>query len=373
MKLTVQVKLLPDKDQSTSLKESLERVNAACNRMSQLAWEIKEFKRFNLSNAFYHQIRREFSLSSQAVVLLTGKVANAYKVKKGNQRFFKNHGSIIYDEKNFRLLLDKSIASIWTVNGRIRIPYVCSDNTRKLLELPKGETDLILRDGKWFLNVSVEVPEHIEYKAMGWLGIDLGVVEIAATSDGEKFSGSHLNSLRARHHALRKKLQSKGTRSAKRLLKKRRLKEAGFSRHTNHVISKKIVSSAKRTARGIAMEDLKHIRERIKAGRKQRKILHSWAFGDLQSKIAYKAKLTGVPVKFIDPRNSSRECPKCGHISKKNRKKRDSFVCESCGHSGHSDINGAINLRNRASSPGDISHPNESTGQRVKALHGGQV
>jgi hypothetical protein len=65
----------------------------------------------------------------------------------------------------------------------------------------------------------------------------------------------------------RRKLQRKGTKSAKRLLKKRSGHEANFARNTNHVISKSIVQAAKRTNRAIAIENLEGIRTRVRARR----------------------------------------------------------------------------------------------------------
>src|SRR5208283_4961874 len=109
------------------------------------------------------------------------------------------------------------------------------------------------------------------------------------------------------------KLQSRQTPSAKRRLKKLSGKESRFARGVNHCISKQIVENAKRTECGVAIEDLTYIRERIRARRRQRAVLHSWAFAQLRAFLEYKAALAGVPLFTVDPRNSSRECSACGH------------------------------------------------------------
>ncbi len=96
----------------------------------------------------------------------------------------------------------------------------------------------------------------------GALGVDLGVVNIAVDSDGEVHSGSQINNVRHSHRLLRAKLQAKGTRSAKRKLKRLSGKERRFAKDTNHCISKKLVAKAKDTNRAIALEDLKGIRSR---------------------------------------------------------------------------------------------------------------
>jgi putative transposase len=67
----------------------------------------------------------------------------------------------------------------------------------------------------------------------------------------------------------------------------------------NHCISKQVVKKAERTERGIALENLTNIRERVRARKPQRLLLHSWSFADLQNKIAYKAQRAGVPVVFV--------------------------------------------------------------------------
>ena len=133
-----------------------------------------------------------------------------------------------------------------------------------------------------------------------FLGVDLGVVNIATDSDGNAYSGSHVRSMRHRHRKLRTKLQKKGTKAARRKLKRLSGKERRFATNTNHVISKQIVALAKGTGRGIALEDLSGIRERITARTgKQRYDLHSWAFFQLGQFILYKAIGKGVPEEFV--------------------------------------------------------------------------
>lgn len=341
----MQIKLLPDSAQSKALRDTLETANAACNRLSQLAWEVQEFRQFPLHKRFYRQLRDEFKLSSQMVIRLNAKVADAYQLDRAVQRVFRRHGSITYDNRILRLWLDTSKASLWTLAGRQKMPFVCGERQRALLRFPLGEADLILRDGQWFLNVSVDVPEEGERAACDVLGVDLGVVNIAADSDGNRYSGAKVNQLRQRHRALRRKLQRKGTKSAKRLLRHRRRKESRFARDTNHVISKRIVLSAKRTNRAIAIEGLTGIRSRIRARKAERTVLHSWSFAELGGMIAYKAKLNGVRLLVVDPRHTSQRCNQCGHTAKDNRKSQSEFVCQQCGHAENADGNGAKNIR----------------------------
>jgi IS605 OrfB family transposase len=244
--------------------------------------------------------------------------------------------------------------TIWTVAGRERIPFVCGARERKLLESRQGESDLVSRRGKWFLFATVNVIEPLTNEPDGFLGVDLGIARIATDSEGQSFSGAHIRNLRKRHRRLRKKLQSKGTVSARRLLKKRSGKEARFAKDLNHQISKQLVSKAQRTKKAIVLEDLKNIRLRVRAGRKVRTELHSWPFAQLRAFVEYKAKLAGVPVLIVDPRNSSRECSQCGHLSKSNRPTQSVFKCRSCGFRHNADMNAALVIRSRAA----VNQPN---------------
>src|SRR5690606_4358563 len=112
--------------------------------------------------------------------------------------------------------------SILTLKGRQLVPVVFGGYQTARLKRIRGQADLIYRDGSFYLAVVVDVPEPPADEAGDWLGVDLGIANIAADSDGGTYSGGHVNGLRKRHAKLRARLQAKGTKSAKRLLKKRR-------------------------------------------------------------------------------------------------------------------------------------------------------
>lgn len=346
MKLTVTVKLQPSHEQASLLRETVERANAACNQISAVAWERKTFGQYALHKATYATTKARFNLSAQVVVRAIAKVADAYKLDKKMQRTFRPLGAIAYDDRILRWY--PGDVSIWTTGGRQRIPYVCDERTRALLTTRQGESDLLLRDGKWYLYTCVNVEEPPAGEPTDFLGADMGIVNILTDSDGTTYSGAHLNGLRHRHRRLRKRLQSKGTKSAKRLLAKRRVKESRFASGVNHQISKRIVATVQGTGRGIALEDLQGIRDRVTARKSQRATLHSWSFFQLRSYIEYKARLAGVCVVTVDPRNTSRTCPCCGHVSKANRPHRDSFLCVQCGFAGAADHIAAITIGRRA-------------------------
>jgi putative transposase len=193
-----------------------------------------------------------------------------------------------------------------------------------------------------------DVPDPTPREVADYLGVDLGIKNIATDSDGESFSGGHLNGLRKRHARLRARLQSKGTPSARRLSNRRRRKENRFARDVNHCIAKKLVVKAKGTNRGIALEDLKGIRSRITVRKPQRRTQHAWGFAQLRGFLEYKARLAGLPVVLVDPRYTSQRCLRCDHVSCSNRPSQAEFHCVQCGFSGHADAIAAENIRRAA-------------------------
>jgi putative transposase len=157
---------------------------------------------------------------------LISKVSDAYKPDCKVQREFRKRGSINYDSRVLSWNVAKETASIWSLDGRLSMPFVCSDHHRKLLGFQRGESDLVYRDQEWFLFTTIDIPDQEERKVLDWIGVDLGLVSIAETSDGARFAGAEVNSRRARNARLRRKLQKKGTKSAKRL--QYRFKKEGF-------------------------------------------------------------------------------------------------------------------------------------------------
>lgn len=345
MKLIVQLKLITTAEDAAALLETLERANAAANAVSQIAWEEQVFGQYKLQRICYHDIKRRFNVAAQVVIRTLAKVADSYKLDRRRLHVFRKHGGIAYDDHILRYGSDR--VSIWTVEGRRSISFVCDDRARRLLTSRQGESDLVYRDGVFYLFAAVNYEEPPVGPVEDVIGIDLGVVNIAVDSDGNRHSGSHVNALRHRHRRLRARTKRLYTRSAKRLFKRRRRKESRFQRHINHTISKRLVAEAQRTKRAIALEDLKGIRDRVRARKPQRATLHSWSFSQLRSFVEYKAQMAGVPVLLVDPRNSSRTCPACGHCEKANRRAQDRFLCRSCGLAGLPDYFAALILRDR--------------------------
>jgi len=345
MYLTVKMKLVPDRAQAAALSRTFEAFNAACKYISEWAFREKCFNAFKLHYALYRTVRAAFpSLSSQFVVRAFKKVAASYKVDRKVQHTFKTYSAVVYDP---RLLSfpNLSTASITTVDGRQKIPL----RYRRLeVKALRGEADLVYQRKKFFLCVVIELPDGTPLEPKGYLGVDKGIVAIATTSDGVTFSGSRIDAVRERTATLRQALQKKGSKAAKRHLKKLGSRQKRFQQYTNHCIAKELVSKAKGTMRGIALEDLTGIRSRIRLPRAARQRFGNWAFFQLDTFIRYKARLRGVPVVFVDPRGTSRTCHVCGDSARSSRKSQSLFSCGTCGCTCSADINAAINIARRA-------------------------
>jgi len=335
MKLTRIAKLLPDDELRTRLLDRIQLLNSAAIWLAEISFVERTWARVALHHRAYRELRERFNLQATEAYAVLGKVVAAYANKKRRTKLatFRSLSSIPLIQHRYLRTGEVSLYGF-------HIPFVCDTELSS-----KHEARLVIQGGKLLLYQTIEVEETSIFQPTDWLGVDLGIVNLAVDSDGKVYSGKQTNGLRRRHKRLRAKLQSKGTRSAKRLLQKRSGKERRFAANVNHIISKGIVTEAHGSGRGIALENLKGIRSRIKATRAQRGRLHSWGFAQLRSFIEYKARLKGVAVVTINPAYTSQTCPNCGLIDKRNRKTRNDFQCVGCGFAGPADAIAAENIR----------------------------
>ncbi|WP_127358405.1 RNA-guided endonuclease InsQ/TnpB family protein [Actinacidiphila soli] len=352
---------MPEADQAATLSATLHTVNDCANWVSAVAFEHGVPREYELRKHTYAELKAR-GLGAQAAQHTIKKVRDAYTTLKANIRAgnlgrpgskrrtraeskpvaFRPEAAHPFDDRCLSWQLDEQTVSIWTTAGRLKnLRFACSaDALKTLREQRKGESDLIERDGVFYLIAVCDVPEApVNDSPDGFIGVDLGIVNIATTSTGYRAAGRGLNRHRKRQLDLRKKLQAKGTKSAKRLLKKRSRKEARHTVNVNHIVSKTIVTTAERTGSGIALEDLTGIRSRVRLRKDQRSQLHSWSFHQLASFVEYKAKRGGVPLVYVDPAYTSQQCFECGHIDRKNRVNQATFACRSCGTLMHADDN----------------------------------
>lgn len=347
MKLTLQTQLLPERDHTIRLKATVERFNEAANWTAGVAFEHRCSNKVELQKIVYRDVRGQFGLSAQMAVRCIAQVCEAYRRDKTIRPEFRPHAAMPFDQ---RMLAFKGPdrVSILTLDGRVLVPVIMGKYQREQYTHAKGQSDLVLRkDGKWFLLVTVDVPEGTPIPATDFLGVDLGIVNLATDSEGEKHSGAAVECHRKRRATARKQYQRKGTKNAKRRLKQMAGRQRRFQTQTNHEISKTLVEKAKTLGVGIALEDLSGIRDRLEdtVSKRFRRRLGNWGFFQLRSFVTYKARRAGVLTETVDPRNSSRTCNVCGHCEKANRSDQETFRCKQCGHSTNADLNAARNIR----------------------------
>lgn len=343
MLLTIKVKLYPNEHQGNALLETMERFNEACNYISKTAWSTRTFGKVGIHKIVYYDVRDKYNLSAQMVVRAIGKVAESYKIDKNCQHGFNKHGAIVYDHRILTFKTSDEV-SILTLEGRERMPIKYGEYRQLNMTRVKGQADLIYHNNTFYLMVVVDVPDADPIDPDGVIGVDMGIVNIATTSNGEVFSGKKCTEVRQRYSALKANLQKAGTHSAKKHLKKLSGRERRFKKDTNHCISKAIVQTAKDTNRAIAIENLKGIRTNSTVNKAARTSIGKWAFDELGKFLKYKATLAGIPVFEIDPKNTSRGCSVCGHIDKENRKTQSEFLCVNCGHAENADVNASKNI-----------------------------
>lgn len=375
VKLVAAVKLLPEDD--ASLRATAASMNAAAQWAADVAYQERRFRRAGLQKRCYQTVRTRFGLGAQAAIHAVRKAADGYadKARRDRPCRIDPGGAVTFDDRNLAWNVDASEVRVWTVTGRLRVPFVCGARQRNLLDSRQGESDLVWRDGSWYLIATVELPEPEPVEVAGMIGVDVGQKYLAATSTG-RLLGREVAPVRARYFRLRRKLQANGSKSAKRLLRKRRRRESRFVRDVNHQISKSIVGEAERTGSGIAIENLEGIRHRVTVRRHQRRATHQWSYDQLRRFLEYKARRAGVQVVVVDPAYTSRRCPMCHHTSRKNRPSRDVFRCRVCGLAGPADVIAAANIAFlgwcEVGCRAAVMRPNAGTGpgQHASAAHG---
>jgi putative transposase len=208
VKIVVQVRLLPDAGQAPALESVLRAVNDAANLVSGVAFDRRLFREYALRKHVYGDLK-DRGLGAQAAQHVIKKTCHAYKslranIRAGNlgnpgsKRRVKAESKPItlrpdaaqpYDDRCLSWQLDTRTVSIWTTAGRLRgVRFACSADALTTLALYRqGESDLVYRDGRWFLMATCDVPQARVYEPDGFLGIDLGIANIATTSDARSW------------------------------------------------------------------------------------------------------------------------------------------------------------------------------------------
>jgi len=334
MERTIKFEIPYDKD----IIQTIEEFNEAVNFCMRVAFENRTFNKNDVHKLTYYEIRGESDLQSSLVCSARDQASEMLKRERLKVLpFKKTYSAIRYNQRTFSF--KDGIISMTTINGRKKIVPKVPEYFSKYLVGEIKAIVIFFKDNKiqGRMIAKIETPEKLEVKNV--LGIDRGILNPVVTSNNQFFNSSEIRRVKGKYSWVKSKLQSTGTRSAKRHLKRISGREKRFMTDTNHILSKKIVEMPFEC---FALEKLQ-IKRTKKQGRKFNKKLGTWAFRQFQTFLEYKSENLGKTVVLVNCRYTSQVCSNCGHLSKSNRK-GVSFKCLKCGFSLHSDLNASRNI-----------------------------
>ena len=223
------------------------------------------------------------------------------------------------------------------------------------------------REGrKWWLSVRcVDVPAQPLPATGREIGIDVGIVNVIATSDGELMVGEHFGSnskLKLADAQRRLAAKQRGSnRRSKQVEAVARIHRKIRDQRTNasHQLSRRFVnqydfiavenlSISKMISTPKPKLDPEHPDKFLPNGKSRitdlNRSIQDACWGKLAIMISYKAESAGRMVMGVNPRYTSQRCAECGHIESSNRVSQAAFCCRSCGHEDHADVNAARNI-----------------------------
>ncbi|GCE06012.1 RNA-guided endonuclease InsQ/TnpB family protein [Dictyobacter aurantiacus] len=393
--ITAKLKLTTTPEQFAALRQTQLVYRDALNAVSLYAFEHgKTSSVTTLHKGMYTELRTRYHLPSQLACSVERQVAATYKglwtkckknsahrLAKITKKRFKgldqpphySSPTVQYTyERDYTFQCDSRV-SLGTLNGRISLPYQGYDKHLALIR--EGAT---IGDAKlWYdrqkkqlyllVSLTIGLPDPTPAQLARVVGVDVGIRYLAVTSTSTGKASFHPGK-RTRHQAnhyarLRKRLQQKGTRGAKRRLRRIEQRERRLKQQANHCIAQQIIMQHPHAL--IGLENLTDIRERTKRKKRKRKksgkgtepvspqarkanrVYSQWSFAEVHNLISYKAALAGSLTIKVDADYTSKACPMCGHTADENRPRKGlRFVCQNkrCGYTLHADLIGARNI-----------------------------
>lgn len=389
MTKTMKLHIHPDEAGVALLKELTVKYSCACNYVSEYVFDHGFILNFmELQKALYNDVRRECGLKSQFTIsslktvtaryktIRTQLAKKPYKYQNGNGDWqfiprtlewltkpvsFRRPQADLVRGRDYSFVNGASgekLLSLNTLGGRIKVTFDIPDCFEEYFDgsWSFGTGKIVSLLGEWYFHIPVTkttdkelTPDNVKHV----VGLDRGLRFIVTGYDegGNTtfISGKDVMAKRDRFQKVRDELQAKGTKSAKRALKRISGRENRWISDVNHQISKTLVD---RYGSGtlFAVEDLadvsfseENLSNRTK---KQRKDLRTWSFYQLEQFLTYKAEAVGSEVLEVKPDYTSQRCPKCGRILKANRHHEiHEYICDCCGYRSNDDRVGAMNIQ----------------------------
>lgn len=342
--------------------------------------------RTQIHHASYYPIRNQYGLAADyarmAVNAAVSLARSYYGLRQSEQQRQPSFPTINRSQGiglgvNAYTLVERARGWVLRVSTGTRgeyiwLPLCVPARFRDRMPLIYGDAKLFKREGNWYAMLPVRAPNTpaVRDGAPTFIGVDLGIVRLAtvATPDQVRFiSGKAARHKREHFADLRRRYQR-----ANRLdrVKEQRGQEQCWMGDLNHQISRQIIDLALAYAHPvICLERLDGIRNRTRGSKRFNRMMSSWSFRQLTDFIRYKAAREGIPVLLVDPRGTSKTCPRCGHATRSNRPQQGRFRCVACGYEANADLVAARNIAARGArlygqEPPDTARSKEQTGSK---------
>ena len=353
---TAKLQIYVSEENKLLLLDSMRAYSDACNYISKYIYTTHDLSQVSVQKHTYNAVRVNYNLPSQMACNAVRTVIGSYKTNKTNgfewaECKYNTPQMTLSWNRDYSFTQEKF--SVGTLAGRIKVDYakIGMEQYFDKSTYHFGTAKVVYKHGKFFLHIPVNYTsdELEDTNICNVVGHDRGIrfITVSYGSDGKTtfYSGNEVKQRRGHYKALRKQLQQVGTPSSRRRLKAIGQRENRYVQDVNHCISKALVENNPKGTLHI-LEDLGGIRsatEKVKV--KDRYVMVSWSYYDLEQKLIYKARDYGQKVIKVNPRYTSQTCPKCGHIEKANRnKEKHLFCCKNCGYTSNDDRIGAMNL-----------------------------
>lgn len=353
---TVVFPLNPTAEQVHAMAETLDLYTQAWQHCVDVAWKMEKPFSVAVHKKTYYHLKETLGLKSQFLCSARNRAVESVKSakdrakkKKRVQKPSSNRIPVRLDARTLSFDKTRETVSFTTQTGRLKLQLLWHPQAQRYKgwNCKSGEYTLN-RKGKWVLRLHFETSDPCVVSTGKGVGLDRGIRHPVVASNnlflGNPFWKEHERKLLS----LRSKLQSKGTKSAKRKLKKISGRLRRFKVDCDRNVAKQIVSSLN-PGDTIVIENLTNIRERT--GKKRQNIKRNranigrWSFKRLENSLTNLAELHGNSIEKIDPRYTSQTCSVCGLAKKSNRKSQSLYLCE-CGNRLNADLNASRNIVN---------------------------
>lgn len=358
--------VFPNEECRSHFIELLEQTRDAYNECAKIIYDNSiplDIK--SVHNAVYSHIRDNYpKLTSNAVIALYRDVMGAIRSIKSN----KHEDAKIPEKTNLNHKLNRYLYNrltaegIWLTTNTKRIrSHITFKSYSRLQEMFQhyvpGDPTIFLREGKFYMSIPFKAPE-IPLQNETCIGVDMGERRFAITSDGIMFNDKEYNARRRKLRYLKRCLQKKGTKSARRHARKLSIKEQNQSTDMCNHISNAVIQST--SASIIVMEDLGGIKQKTsksKEGFKRKshnRRMHQIPFYKFKQILSYKALLAGKRVETVSPFMTSQI--DCTTGKKEGTRKNRRFYCKD-GTVLDSDWNAAVNIARKSKHPFSFRMP----------------